>query len=180
MLSTRRASLTWLRHEAWPNSFLAQTRVSGAVKFHFREKPVTRALPLLLQDPRALSCSYNQRRPVCVHLRGAWLGPGVRPPERSVPPTCVGSCLGALGTGRSRRREAPTGAKTTAAKTRPPAISQVRTSSPPKSVGRLEVSDHWKRKCVTVTVPPPPPTPRKLAAGRGTRKYSPRPRPSRQ
>ena len=42
----------------------------GAVKFHFREEPITPALPLLPQDPRARSCSYNQRRPFCVHLRG--------------------------------------------------------------------------------------------------------------
>ena len=79
VMSTRCAGLTWLRHEAWPSSFLAQTPVSGAVKFHFGEEPVTPALQLLSQEPRARSCSYNQRRPFCVHLRGAWLSPGVNP-----------------------------------------------------------------------------------------------------
>ena len=88
VLSTRCAGLTWLRHEAWPSSFLAQTPVSGAVKFHFGEEPVTPALPLLSQEPRARSCSYNQRRPFCVHLRGAWLSPEVNPPGRSAAPTC--------------------------------------------------------------------------------------------
>ncbi|KAM7237364.1 hypothetical protein CapIbe_011608 [Capra ibex] len=38
-----------------------------------REDRPTRIIRSRHKDRRARSCSYNQRRPFCVHLRGAWL-----------------------------------------------------------------------------------------------------------
>ena len=189
MLSTRRAGLTWLSHEAWPSSFLAQAPVSGAVKFHFWEEPVTAALPLLPQDRRARSCSYNQRRPFCVHLRGAWLWsktPGAVCSSHVLTtrlvPALPPSHLGRVQPGRPLALADPGGGK------RPPGRK-------PPLRRRAHLRSH---KFAPATRPYPwdirkfqatgsgnasqrrDLPARKLAAERGTRKYSPRSRLARQ
>lgn len=72
VLSTRRAGLTRLSHEA---AELLSSSGPGfwALSSTFGRSPSPQPCHSSPSGPQGCSCSYNQRRPFCVHLRGAWL-----------------------------------------------------------------------------------------------------------
>lgn len=147
-----------LCHWAWPSAFAAWSWFPEGLASNPRVSPAA-APPLLPASLRTAGarrtlCSYNPRRPSCVHLRVAWLVSRGESPARSTPLTFrrarsvpalprrppaphANQPGGAAETARSRRG-AETAAQTPGG-SRPPE-AEVRRLGPHRSPRRLEAA----------------------------------------